>query len=140
MDEIKVALEKTNFFPADDNKLKIFLFNTRPIQYPPVPNEKNWAVVAWKLDDAMSFVHEEVAKNAPVSMNVIYSGNFVEAEKMIEQIRGFAPAEPVKVAELNLPAMSRDQFIWNLQLVCDSFVQDDEDKNKIKEILKKLNK
>ena len=126
----KLKLEKEQPEP-----LKIYFMIVRQSKID-VPNEAVLAVLSYTLEDALRKARQQAQK-----FNVIYHGQNIEVNEMLKklQLEGLI-APPVKGVKTAKPKSTKQQFLWNLQMIMEDYVKSKKDKETLKKIISKVGK
>lgn len=124
-------------------KLKLYLFIVRPDNILPHPNERLAGIIGYRIEDAIVRAKQDHAKPG---MGIIYTGDFIYIKDLIKLVGKEATTiqkEPILEKEPFLkefiPVTNREQFIWNLNLLNDYYIENEEDRENVKKAIKNLN-
>ena len=116
-------------------ELKIYFMIARQ-QDIKIPNEKVVASLAYNLEGALEKAREEAK-----GLNLAYHGQNIPVKDLIEKIYLEGVISPITTepsSEITKPDMTKQQFLFNLLLVADTFVADKEEKDELKRLLSKI--
>lgn len=135
----------TQKFPLSrtaEERLKMFYMIVRPDTTPLIKNERVRGVIAYRPEDAIGFIKE----TEPVPrMSIVWTGNYDFIDDILKktkeekteggEVESTTPTEQPK----KLP--SKQQFLWNIQLVSDEMTEGvikEEDQENLKRIIKTI--
>ncbi len=120
-------------------KLRLFLMSVRPILSPPIAVEKLVGIVGYRERDAMMKAQKEYATPG---LKIAYNaGDSILIEDLMRTIKleGVTIAESPVETTINMPIKpTKEQFVNNLKLFADDFVDDEEDRKVLKKIINKI--
>jgi len=131
-------LQKFPLSRSAEERLKIFYIITRPITTPQIMGEKVHGVLCYRPEDAMATIKR--SETLP-NRSIVWTGHYDFVDEIIGKVKGRVPGgvveKPSAPKEKDLP--TKQQFLWNLQLVNDEMtkgVLKKEDKESLKRIIK----
>lgn len=119
-----------------EEDLKIYFMISRP-RSPEIPGEAVLGVLAYNLEDALLKANTII----PKGFNITFHGQTATVKQLINMIsfgqNVVVPVAKEKPLEVK-PRTTKQQFLWNLQMLADDFVKDEKDKKKLERIIKKV--
>jgi len=133
-------LQKLFISRSAEERLKIFYIITRPITTPQIMGEKVHGVLCYRPEDAMETIKR--SETLP-NRSIVWTGHYDFVDEIIGKVKGKVPGGVV-VKKPSVPKEKNDlptkqQFLWNLQLVNDEMTKGilkKEDKESLKRIIK----
>jgi len=125
------------------SRLRLFAIISRPSNWPALPGEKVWMILAFGPEEAMEKAKAEVKAVNPLNQAIIYTGDFCWMDELIRKIKGgevgVASAQPSTIV-LQTPPMGVEGFRAGLLMARDEYIKDEEDKKTLDRIIKSLEK
>jgi hypothetical protein len=125
-------------------RLRLFAIITRPPNWPALPGEKIWMILAFGPEEAIERAKQECRAINPMDQAVIYTGDFCWMDELIRKTKGgeagIAIAQPPAVTITATPPIGIEGFKAGLLMAKNEYVESLEDKEILDRIIKSLEK
>ncbi len=122
-------------------RLRLFSIISRPSQWPALPGEKVWMILAFGPEEAIERTKAEVKAINPMEQSIIYTGDFCWMDELIRKTKGgeagVTIAQPPTIV-LQTPPMGIDGFKASLLMAKDEYLEKKEDRETLDRIIKSL--